>query len=312
MKKYLLIFILSITVCLQSCQIHKINDLTRLNIKGSITEIRESDYKPIEKFGEILRGDKVESDILIFSTDIQLKFNKYGNMVQKNVFTKGDTLGISLNFEYDKDNRLSKIYSNSKIENNIKMDSLEFSNDVIFNEICSSLDSGNILKILFEYDIDNNKIIKDVYDCSNKFRIREIDKFKHGKRTETTAYNQDGKLNFRINYTYQNLGRKIEEEKYDQNGEILNICVKKLDLQNRVIDERHFRNSNKIISLKTQKFKNGLLIECFSDLPPLNELFKPVKNTYTYIIDDQGNWIQRITWNDNKPITFTERSITYN
>jgi len=311
-----LITIFLVSILLGSCTKSRENDLSKMNLSGKILSIRESDYGAIEKFGEIIKGQKIETDYIVFSDDILYLLNKSGNLTDKTVYKIKEKVGAVVRYKYDKKDNIIELTIEIEPENNLIDDTIyQFQNILLDDFVLSKIDSGFISKILYQYDTKSHQIIKDIFDNNNQFCIREIENYNNsGKLVETNSFNKDGALKFRLTYSYSKFNTQIETNKYDQTGNLATRNVKKIDKGERLIEEKRFGPTGKTMSSKIQKFnKKGILIENYISLPEIESQLKlaPITERYTYIYDKKGNWIQKITWKEDKPSTITERVIVY-
>ena len=141
--------------------------------------------------------------------------------------------------------------------------------------------SGNILE---EKDFSYSGVLKDKW-------IHVYDN--NGNRIETNHYGFDGKFTKKETLSYNNIGIMIEGKSYNKNGKNLDSSIYIYDKYNHEIEVVFFEPKGAIYSHIVYKYKN----------------------------DNNGNWIERITFNMDlltspekrigKPINFTRREIEY-
>ena len=92
MKKVLTIVLAMF--CLASCEKStQKNDLAELKLNGKVKSIREIPYEAVEKFGEVVKGDVL--------TNEQIIFNEKGNQIEKNLFIPDGSLLSKYTYKYD-------------------------------------------------------------------------------------------------------------------------------------------------------------------------------------------------------------------
>jgi hypothetical protein len=311
-----LIAIILVSILLGSCTKSSENDLSKMNLSGNILSVRESDYEAIGKFGEIIKGKKIETDDIVFSHDIFYLLNKSGNLIEKTIYRIDEKVGGVVHYKYDKKDKIIELTIKIEPENNLIEDTIYQAQNILLDDFVQSrIDSGFISKILYQYDLKGHQIKKDIFDNNYKFCIREIEKYNNtGKLVETNSFDKNGALKFRLTFSYSKFNNLIETNKYDQTGNLVTRNVKKIDHWGRLIDEKRFDPTGKTMSSRIQKFnRKGILIENYLSLPIIESYLKlaPITERYSYVYDKKGNWIQKITWNKDKASKISERVIVY-
>ena len=121
MKKLIYLF-LTLLIFACSDDETKKNDLTESNLYGKVRSLTEKEYEPIEKFGEITKGE-----IIYVNKET---YDDKGNMIEISSYNSDGSLAIKYIFEYDdKGNKTERSIYNSD----------------------GSLDS----KYIYEYEFDN-------------------------------------------------------------------------------------------------------------------------------------------------------------
>ena len=115
-----------------------------------------------------------------------------------------------------------------------------------------------------------------LYDDYTSFTIYD----EKGNIIEENYYDSDGNLSSKDTYEYDEKGNNIEKNNYDSDGSLNSKTTYKYD-------------------------EKGNMIEYNTD-GRFGE-----KYTYKYEYDKNNNWIQQVTYEDNKPIQITERIIEY-
>ena len=147
----------------------------------------------------------------------------------------------------------------------------------------------------YHYDEDGNLSSKDTYEYDEK-----------GNNIERNWYDSDGRLGYKLIYKYNEKGNIIEENYYDSNGSLSYKTTYKYDKKGNKIEDNSYDSDGSLNSKTTYKYdEKGNMIEYNTD-GRFGE-----KYTYKYEYDKNNNWIQQVTYEDNKPIQITERIIEY-
>jgi antitoxin component YwqK of YwqJK toxin-antitoxin module len=178
---------------------------------------------------------------------------------------------------------------------------------------------GNLLK---SYTIDEYGSINDstnyIYKRSgvcieiirfseNKLTGREVPVFESGKVTGVQTYDENGKLETKLIYTYS--GNEISEEKaLNSNGEVVSI-VKREFINGQIVTETEIDNNRKVISIS--KFKRNASNDITECLITVAKDKKEYKLMYEYEYDDAGNWIKQTRLYDNQIVNIVVRNIEY-
>ena len=166
--------------------------------------------------------------------------------------------------------------------------------DVLNNYFNIYNEKGNKIEDNF-YDSDGNLSSKDTYEYDEK-----------GNNIEKNNYDSDGSLNSKTTYKYDKKGNKIEDNSYDSDGSLNSKTTYKYDEKGNNIEKNNYDSDGSLNSKTTYKYdEKGNMIEYNTD-GRFGE-----KYTYKYEYDKNNNWIQQVTYEDNKPIQITERIIEY-
>lgn len=275
-KKYILLF--TITLLNYSCNTsnEQKNDLEKANLKGSVKSTTENTYQAIEKFGEVVKGEKITNDVLNPENNISI-YNKHGNLIENN-------LGgfIPTKYEYNKKNQLilqNEYTSNTKLKytydkNNLLVEMNNYYKDTL------------VQKQKNKYDSKGNVIECNSYDYSGKLSFKIKNKFEGRKIVERKQFNNDGSLSETNKYKYDNNGNIIEDITMDSNNRVTNKYNYVFDKNNNLIEWRVFINNDIRNESNTYKFK--------------------------YLkFDSNKNWTEQIEFENDMPIKIKERTIEY-
>ena len=127
-----------------------------------------------------------------------------------------------------------------------------------------------------------------------------------GNKIEDNFYDSDGNLSSKDTYEYDEKGNNIEKNNYDSDGSLNSKTTYKYDKKGNKIEDNSYDSDGSLNSKTTYKYdEKGNMIEYNTD-GRFGE-----KYTYKYEYDKNNNWIQQVTYEDNKPIQITERIIEY-
>ncbi len=284
--------------------------------KKQIKGIKEANYKPIHKFGEIQKGE------LLWPKPSITYFDKNGNTTLKLTFDADSIL--SSKDIYNEQGKLLK----------------EF--------LCDSI--GEILAAVSEYDENNNLICKtkfDWYRPSDNFgKISWKNKYKYNAKNqlvEEVEYDRDGSEFTKKVYTYDDDGNKETETRYSH-GNLQNTYSYKYNNRGLLIEVTQSGPTTllgdgprSLISLETYEYNQlGQMIEKCSRSPSSREInyrhtfeYDDRGNvltkktyygsedllqefyTYEYKYDEYGNCILSIEYHDSKPVRLIERTFEY-
>lgn len=143
------------------------NDLTKMGLKGSVSKVVVTEYKAVEKFGEIEKGDVISTDSFLF--------NKYGYLIEKD---ESLIFNMKTKLKYDEKNKLiERNEYNSKGELMMKTTFKYDTNDNIIEELKYDNNDELITKSVLKYDKSVNTITKTTYKKDNSVQDSVITKY---------------------------------------------------------------------------------------------------------------------------------------
>ena len=298
-----ILLIIAIVSC-KSKNIADENNLKDLDLFGQISRFSETTYRVSEKFGEVNKSN------FIYDTDARSShisfYNKDGYVI-KNTFLNEDGLNNSINsYEYSKNKTIKKdihsadlsLYSKTSYQYN---DSMQLIKKIVFD------DNGNIIETKkYKNNSNGNKIKITTYDKFNIMTSIEENTFDESFNIiKKTIYNEDREIIELIKVEILESKKKKIERHYDKDGELSkvltfknsNIKSKELYKYDKIIKKFIYEDDNYGNIYKNSIFKNnGDTIKIYS---------------YEYKYDKKNNWIERVFFEDGKPIGITERKISY-
>ncbi|TAL59828.1 MAG: hypothetical protein EPN85_08580 [Bacteroidetes bacterium] len=243
------------------------------------------------------------------------KYDNHGKLIESNCYNSVGSLTEKETFSYN--NNGNVIENNSYRPNGILTQKSIYQYDSTGNMIESNfynLDgSHHVMKYICEYDDKGNQIEKNIYYDS--------------LRTEKTIYKYDGKGNqieivnttygdngiFRnkntCKYKYNDQGDKIEENKYEWNGNLINKRIFHYNVNRDLIEYNyyHYDIDGSVAGLVkyTYKYDSNRNIIYQSDLYDSKGRM-PDENTCSYEYDEKNNWIKRTEFRNNDGVIRTE------
>ena len=152
----------------------KKNDLTEENLKGKVKSIKETPYEAVEKFGQIEKGDMLNTYFTIFTI-----YNKKGNTIEENDYNSDGSLFSKFTYKYDEKGNI--------IEKN------DYDSDGSLN-----------YKTTYKYDEKGNMIEANFYNSDGSLSFKLTYKYdEKGNMIEATYYNSDGRLDSKTTYKYE-------------------------------------------------------------------------------------------------------------
>jgi len=266
------------------------NDLEKENLKGKVKSVKSEYYYATEKFGEAVKVGKVKPKILYghaFYNSYQEKyeiFDRNGFLSEKYSY---DTLGKIKSRMIVKRTDHPKVYENFTYSYDEGVESLS----TVGTSVYDALNNTQIeTSIIF-----GDTIWVDIY------------KFDKGRKIEHNNYSKDGSRNWKSTYEYKNSGRLIVENSHDEFEDIRiktsldksgnPILIESSDFfgEFKTKKKYEYNEYGDVISFKSYN-KNGHVES---------------HDTFSYVYDNVGNWIQKTENNDGKPVYITERKIEY-
>lgn len=302
-------------------------DLQELNLKGKVKSVRSVDYEAVEVSGEVVKGRIVEDNFFAY--------NEAGNVVEKTKYYADGTPYEKFIVTYDSEGRVvegSMYNSEGKIDFKKVVTYDNKGNKLTENEID---EMGVRVKGSFEYDDKNNLINKNTHFFDENLdttTIFEYDKKGNlikqhfyivggGWRTEIYSKRSENGITIKEIQSkswkekeekkilkYDDKGNVIEKSKYDAKGNLLERITYKYDTEGREI-EVNWENPNGFLvySKYIKTYNDRGIIAGVKYVYPNGNIEQYV---YSYEYDNQGNWIKKVLYINDRP-SITERKIEY-
>jgi hypothetical protein len=166
-------------------------DLTKAGLKGKVSFISCSEYKLVEKFGEIEKGSFYFKDTY--------KYDEKGNKIESNFYDADGSLSHKVTSKYD-----------------------EKRNEIEVNGYYA--DGSLFYKDTYKYDEKGNKIERNSYYADGSLSHKVTYKYdEKGYMIESNRYNykgNKGSFDSKDTYKYDEKGNKIESNFYDAEGSL--------------------------------------------------------------------------------------------
>jgi len=264
----------------------KENDLINQNINGKVKEIIDSTFYAEVVFGEI-KKDRVKALN-------KINYNKNGNVKEANYYNRDGSLWIKIKYKYDNEN--NRIELNRYNEEGEELTKRQYKFDV----------DGNI--------IEENQYTRASFEHSKATEIGEKITYKYdedGSKTEENHYNtswgsEDGSLDLKIKYKYDNEQNLIEINRYGGDGDKLTKVECKYDMDGNMIEKNEYNGDGGLIEKRTYVYNDGNRVKMtrYEDEDTDTWDFK-------HTFDKHKNWILEIQYDNDNAEYINERTITY-
>lgn len=252
-RNLLIFIILILNFSCSTDDTEKETDLEKLNLNGKV----KSYLKTISR-NSVSQNDSLKSEIKeVFRESI--KFNKKGNIIEKNSYTKSGNLYKTWVSKYDKKN------------NEIGIIEIKYPNDTLKTWVKRYDNSGNQIELLI-YDnkdslLRHSKSIYNQFNQITELIILQSRKEKNqiikaeylydnsGNRIKRTSIYKDGSKTEWLT-KYDNKGNETEWMVYDKNGKLERRDIYFYDENSNLIKEKSFNSNNILESSGTFKFDN--------------------------------------------------------
>ncbi len=289
---YKIIFLFTITIIVfNSCKTSvKTNDLKTMNIYGNVETLIETSNTVEVKFGEIR---KKENDW----TKTIYTFSKTGNF-------------LDIYSEYFDGFLYKNTYKYDENDNKIEYNDWNFDGSLKYKTTYKYDENGKMLEENHYYD-DGSLNYRTIYIYDNKLN-----------NIERIGYKSDGSIESKSLYEYNNFGLEIEFKSFTSDGRLVFHTTNEYDKNGNNIENKtlispfektigiakHKRNNEGNIIQTTYYDLSGNLMDSFSY--SYDDKGNPTNNTQ-YKYDRKGNWIEKIEFDENKPVFIIEREFKY-
>ncbi|QMU63711.1 MAG: hypothetical protein GKR88_05020 [Flavobacteriaceae bacterium] len=313
MKRIIIFLVLSLVIIQVSCDANDNkakSDVSAEKLKGKVKRVSLLTYKPIEKFGEIIKDGETPISIhTIYFNDKgyrteENKIDSTGNKELEIFYTydaKGNRTESRWSYPANKERNHKYTYSYDEKRNLIEIIKNKLDGNPEFKityqydekgnktgEKTYDFDSKQEYKLVYKYDTEGNNIEKNGYDTKDSLLYKIINKYDtKNKLSKENRYKSDGSLEYRYNYSYDEKGNNTEKSWYNVAQLLVYRFVYEYDENGSEVE-------------KTANVSNGSLIYKY-------------RSNYEY--DAHNNWVRKVTADEKtdirKPVSIEERKIEY-
>lgn len=306
--------IIIISISLSSCNNfgQQKNDIQKQELNGKVKYITVNSFAATEKFGEIVKGEKlIGSPNNIngyFDNNEEITFNEKGyKITEKNGF-------INFKYLYNTKNQIIEI-------NDFSKDGGEIYSKKTYIYIKDKLKEENVYnykpykslseKVINDYDELGNMIKSTNYNKDGKFSSKVIFKYdKYGNQIEMKILDSINETSYLSRYKYDSKKNQIEEKNINEDGSF-ELIKRKYDNYHNIIEIN--KQDMPIVvymgDIKKYKYNNNLVIEYTHLFGYSDEVYEKIK--YVYVFDKNKNWIKKTIIKNGVPEKIIERVIEY-
>lgn len=282
MKNLLII----ITVIQTMTSLSQNKDIKLQNLFGDLKSMKSVDYKAVEKFGEISKGNSFENYSGLTNSTFTI-FNEDGYIIELNTYDKNNILLFKEKYIYNDENKLletnyyennGKLHSKYKYNysyNSIRINNYDYEGNLVGYEIKKTDSNGNVIEAI------NSLGYKHIYKYNSKGNITE----------RLHYFSDESNFNRKRIYIYDSLGNLIEEKMTHSDGSFGDLSKYKYDNLGNKIEELTYVNKD------LDSYKKILKYE-----------FEEKRNSF---FNNKKNWIKCIEFINGKPKKITERKLNY-
>ena len=297
----------------QTSQLYqKSNDLTEYELKGPVKLCKSAEYYAVDVNGRIAKGEFVQNN---FHSEWKIKslhFRPNGQIDEYSYFDEKENLVRSdQNIFNDKDliiKELSIRHYGSLRSIDSTFNYYNSANKLVKHEWFIGQYHG--LR-RYTYDSRGFLIADSTFDPIEKLSNYNIWKNDEKGNVLENIYHIGYKLFSRTYNDYNKQNLLIYSAVYYPNEEDSEPLIKKFEYnsKNQIAIELILGEDKQVLEKTVYTyFPNGLLQKSIVNY---YEYEDTSITTYQYEYDNKGNWIKKITYNENKPIYIDEREISY-
>ena len=251
------------------------NDLIKRNLKGAVKSVKEEGFELILGDNELTKGNKT----LYSDPDVVLLFNKDGFLTRKQVLNPDGSIMNTYIYEYDKKNQLVKETKYTATEN---------------------------IDRVFTYVYKDGKLESQTINTALG-SVEYVDKYSYPTEMsmKQESFDKSGNLMYFFDYEYDKNKNMTKKDWHVNNNIVQTLYV--YDDKNQLMTQTEI-NENEIETkweYAYDEYGNVIVeITTFFDGSQL-------RRDMMYEFDAQGNWIIKLTFENDNPLFVTERTIEY-
>ena len=284
-----------------------VNDLTEQKLVGKVKSLTEYNFQVRRVHGKTQKE---------FTGKTMAVYNQQGNKENDYTYKPDGSLESSTVFNYGKNGVLeqedgyngdgSPEYTNKYRSDNegnfISVRLFNGAGDQFLKTVCEYDKDGNeTAEINYTQEIERDKLRDVVQDKTiwqhdkegNIIKEQYIEGDSAVIRTTYFTYDSNGNITERINsengfkikttYKYDSKGNQVEETEFDASGKPVSKIISAYDEKGNPTEQTFLDKDDRL----------------------------QTHSVFTITYDQQGNWIRKVQNNNNRPVTITDREITY-
>ncbi|GJM51020.1 sugar-binding protein [Capnocytophaga catalasegens] len=260
------------------------NHLKDLNLKGNVKTFKLTPYKAVDYFGKIIKGNKQD----FWNGDVVIVFDQEGFKTETNRYNKIGQLSQKVIYKYDEQGKRTT------------------------RDVYNSFGKVQV-KFLYVYDDKGNKVAYNSYSPTGELNdTYSYVNDEKGRILEELWTKSDKSFGSKYTYKYDpKTNHLIETCQYTKSETEIDNCTRyKYNNKTGLITEIEIYNSENVLIRKTvisydEKGNEKSLKNFNKDGDFIDE------KEYSYVYDNNGNWIERTEYVNQFPKSIIEREITY-
>lgn len=256
------------------------NSLSEKNLNGKVRSLKIISYNVEFIDDEIVKGRIIDEGYYYE------KFNKYGMEIEHGWIDNDGKSVSQVIMRYDEE------------QNIISVDLFEYP-DKYTSGICEYNKDGT-LKESKSYDDDNKLTGYDTYEYDLK-----------GNMTQKSWFDSDGNAKYEWIYEYDEKGNLIQLKGYDLEKNSESINTYNYDLKGNEIENIWYDSEGRVVlkyMYEYDDFNNMIKEEMYYSEAEDSKVYTYI---YEYLYDGNGNWIEKIKYENGTPSRIVEREIIY-
>lgn len=278
------------------------NDLPNYELSGKVKSVTTRCYD-LRYYGE--------SEISSISTELTraypktlLCFNDEGYMTSRCDYNSEEELYLTFTRELRPDNQIitqtkvSTIMGTSVITNWYNDKNLVFKREEKDGDRVSCQD-------FFKYD-ENGRLVEQTHEYSGSQNVDRM----------TTEYNKNGLPCLQVQYDENGNETQSCDTKYDKLGNVVEETIR--DARGNKVAQFSYKYDNRGLQIEKNVVRVDYKCSILSEYDNHGYVTKRVTKsretetwTFSYVYDEQGNWIERTSFNEGFPVAKEKRIIEY-
>lgn len=266
-----------------SCVTRKVeNDLAQEELVGKVKSVRTTHYSVTNKFGNVEKGERFSES---WDRDTYIIFDENSNILQKTYFLNDGSVEYQIINEYDNKGKKIKY---------------------------SFYDRGELSEFfMYKYDVNGYLIESDRYTPATGLIWKVKHKYsKKGWLIVEERYGKNGNLIYAWHYKLDKKGNRIEEKSTHYPDEETYLQTFSYDKKSKQTERVDFLSDGRMDQKFVYEYNESGHISRETKYHSDGSIEGEIK-TFEYQLDNQGNWIHKVQFNNNLPYLITEREIQY-